>query len=401
MRGSAELMAADTLLKTPNLGTGITEDRDRVDFTALRRQRTEKLFDWMDRLELDACVFGREANVRYATGARRLWTSLSRPFGPTCVAVRATREVHLLSFSASYEGIPAELQPDDVYAVTWNPMNLIAHLQGMEATSTAKRVGVDGLSSLFDGLLRLAFPQAEIVGIQPELLDLRRVKLPAEIDCLRIAAATAEAALVAAAVRVRAGVTGKDLQAAYLARMCELGTSQFAQQGTFNAFGPGGELAFATSPHPIDANAAVALAGGVLWAGYEGSLARTWWSGGDEPPAELHRMHEDWQHAFERVRAACRPGASGADLLQVLDAANADANHSAIYSIGLGHEGPIAAAWLERGALERQVLQADMVLGVRTLLRSDSYGYLAEDMVVVGPHGADAMTTLGYGPLAV
>ncbi|MCW2548940.1 MAG: hypothetical protein JWN96_3400, partial [Mycobacterium sp.] len=31
----------------------------------------------------------------------------------------------------------------------------------------------------------------------------------------------------------------------------------------------------------------------------------------------------------------------------------------------------------------------------------DSYGYLAEDMVVVGPHGADAMTTLGYGPLAL
>jgi hypothetical protein len=63
--------------------------------------------------------------VRYATGARRLWTSLSRPFAPTCVAVRATREVHLLSFSASYEGIPEELQPDDIYAVTWNPMNLV------------------------------------------------------------------------------------------------------------------------------------------------------------------------------------------------------------------------------------------------------------------------------------
>ncbi len=27
----------------------------------------------------------------------------------------------------------------------------------------------------------------------------------------------------------------------------------------------------------------VALAGGVLWAGYEGSLARTWWCGRQRP----------------------------------------------------------------------------------------------------------------------
>jgi hypothetical protein len=34
------------------------------------------------------------------------------------------------------------------------------------------------------------------------------------------------------------------------------------------------------------------------------------------------------------------------------------------------------------------------------LLRADPFGYLAEDMVVVGPQGAETMTTLGYGPLA-
>ena len=198
----------------------------------------------MEELGLDVCVLSREANVRYATGARRLWTSLSRPFGPTCIAVRATRDVHLLSFSASYEGIPEELQPDDIYAVTWNPMNLIDHIRGMPETAEAQRVGVDGLSPLFDGLLRMAFPAAELVGIQPELLGLRRVKLAAEIECLRIAAATAEASLVAAVQGLRPGTTGKQLQARYLARMCELGTSQFAQQGTFNAFGPGGELSF-------------------------------------------------------------------------------------------------------------------------------------------------------------
>ncbi len=389
-----------TAVRTPNIGTGVTEERTRVDFAALRQARTERVFDWMDRFGLDVCVLSREANVRYATGARRLWTSLSRPFGPTCVVVRATREVHLLSFSASYEGIPEELQPDDIYAVTWNPMNLVEHIRSMDDTAHAKRVGVDGLSPLFDGLLRVAFPEGQLVGIQPELLDVRRVKLEAEIDCLQIAAATAEASLVAAISRLRPGATGKQLQAAYLARMCELGTSQFAQQGTFNAIGPRGRLATATLDQPLPANCAVAVAGGVLWTGYEGSLARTWWCGPGVPPSELRAVASDWQRAFVRVREACLPGASGADVLAALTAVGADPTRSSVYSIGLGHEGPIAAAWLHPDALERQHLQADMVLGVRLLLRSDDHGYVAEDMIVVGSDGARNLTTLGYGSLS-
>jgi Xaa-Pro aminopeptidase len=392
--------AAPAAVRTPNIGTGVSEERARVDFAALRRARTERLFDWMDRTGLDACVLGREANVRYATGARRLWTSLSRPFGPTCVAIRATRDVHLLSFSASYEGIPEELQPDDIYAVTWNPMNLVDHIRGMQETAHARRVGVDGLSPLFEGLLALAFPDGDIVGIQPELLDLRRVKLPAEIDCLRIAAATAEASIVAAVSRLAPGVTGKQLQAAYLARMCELGTSQFAQQGTFNTIRSDGSYATATADEPIPANSAVVLGGGVLWSGYEGSLARTWWCGPDEPPKALRSLAADWQRAYERVREACRPGSSGADLMSVLDAAGADRTRSSVYSIGLGHEGPIAAAWLPADALHRQQVQAGMVLGIRLALRSEHHGYTAEDMVVVGGDAASNLTTLGYCPLS-
>jgi Xaa-Pro dipeptidase len=393
-------VAAATALKTPNLGTGITEERDRVDFGSLRRERTDRLFGWMDAMGLDACVLGREANVRYATGARRLWTSLSRPFGPTCIAVRATRDVHLLSFSASYEGIPEELQPDDIYAVTWNPMNLVDHIRGMPETADAQRVGVDGLSPLFDGLLRMAFPAAELVGIQPELLGLRRVKLAAEVQCLRIAAATAEASIVAAVQRLQPGTTGKQLQASYLARMCELGTSQFAQQGTFNAFGPGGELSFITRDTPLPGGAAVALAGGALWAGYEGSLARTWWCGATAPPLALRGLADEWQQAYTTLLAACRDGVSGADLLPLLEAAGADSTHSAVYAVGLGHEGPLAAGWLEGGALERQTLQANMVVGIRMLLRGNGFGYFAEDMALVGQQSAEPITTLGYGPLA-
>ncbi len=279
-------------------------------------------------------------------------------------------------------------------------MNLVEHIQGMPGTATRKRVGVDGLSPLFDGLLRMAFPQRGSSGCSPSCSNLRRVKLDAEIDCLRIAAATAEAAIVAAAQQVRPGATGKQLQAAYLARMCELGTSQFAQQGTFNTFGPGGELRFATDARPLADGAAVALAGGVLWAGYEGSLARTWWCGRGAPPAGLRRLHDGWQQAFADVREACRPGSRERTCWRCSARPGRIPRTARSTRSGLGHEGPLAAAWLDSAAAGRQQLQQNMVLAIRMLLRGDGFGYLAEDMVAVGPEGAQSVTTLGYGPLA-
>lgn len=385
----------ETLLKTPNLGTGILEDRDRVKFTELRQQRSERVFALMDRLGLDALVLGREDNVRYASGARRLWTSMSRPFGPTCLVVRRTRRVHLLTFSASYEGMPEELQPDEMFPVTWNPMTVVERFRSTEGVEGATAVGVDGLSFLFDGLLRMAFPGAELVGIQPDLLDVRRVKLAEEIVCLRIAAATAEAALAATVGTLRPGVSGKELQARYLERMCELGTSQFAQQGTFAAVGPGGALDMLTSRDPIPDGAMVALAGGVLWSGYEGSLARTWWCGRREPGVEARSLHARWRDRLDAVVERCRPGSTGADLAAALGADR----HDAVYSIGIGHEGVLAAPWLGQVAMERQALVAGMVLGVRSFVAGDTGGVLAEEMVLVTDDGPELLTTLGHGPL--
>ena len=95
-----------------------------------------------------------------------------------------------------------------------------------------------------------------------------------------------------------------------------------------------------------------------------------------------------------------RPGATGAQRLRALADGGADPTHSAVYSLGLGHEGPLAAAWLDPAALERQTVGPAMVLGVRILLPGSGGGYLAEDMLAVGPGGAEPLTTLGYGPLA-
>ncbi len=90
--------------------------------------------------DLDVLVLGRQANVRYVTGAPQLWVAGTRPFGPTCVLVRETGEIHLLS--TWDEGVPEDIPHDHLYGIAWNPMNTIANLQKIDGRG-------DGASSRY------------------------------------------------------------------------------------------------------------------------------------------------------------------------------------------------------------------------------------------------------------
>lgn len=386
------------LLKTPNIGTGALEDRDRVRFSELRRHRLRRLLDAMERDDLDVCLFGREANARYATGVRRLWTAQTRPFVPACIVVRATGRARLMSFSASYEGIPEELSPDDFFAVTWNPMRFVEHVTAAPGVTDARRVGVDGMMPMFQALLGAAMPKAALVGVEPMMRELRRRKLPEEINALRIAAAVAESALAEAARNVRPGVSERELQAAFFDRMCHAGTTQFSH-ASFTVIDPHRPLSRITGDRVLEDGDLVALCGGALWNGYEGTLARTWWCGSGRPSAEHRRLHERWRALVERLVDTCRPGATGADLRSAHDAAGEPLpDRPFVYAIGLGHEGPIAGSSRELDREQR--IEAGMVLAVRTEVSGDAGTFVGEEMIHVGDGGPELMTTMSHGALA-
>jgi len=390
-------------LRTPNLGTGMLENRDRIAFADLRQARRDRVLAAMAAEGLDACIFGREGNVRYVTGARRLWTAGSRPFMPSCAIVRATGAAHLLSHSASYEGMPEELAPDEIFPLTWDPARLARLAAATPGLAAARRIGVDGMTPLFRALLGQVLPDAVLVPAEPMMRALRRRKLPDEIACIRTAAAIAESALYEAALMIAPGVGEKELQAAYMERMCTLGTSQFAQQGTFTAIGADGGLRRLTGDRALAEGEMVALAGGVLWAGYEGSLARTWWCGLKRDPEARHRaLHALWRDAAAPLIDRCRPGATGADLRATFGATEAAraGGDFAVYSLGLGHEGFIAATALDPAVEREQGIAADMVLGVRIFAPGPAGGYLGEEMILTRDGAPALLTTLGHGPLA-
>ncbi len=53
-----------------------------ADDRALRVGRRERALAQMDKHDLDVLVLGRQANVRYVSGAPQLWVAGTRPFGP-------------------------------------------------------------------------------------------------------------------------------------------------------------------------------------------------------------------------------------------------------------------------------------------------------------------------------
>src|SRR6478752_7769317 len=109
-----------------------------ADGPALRAGRRERALAQMDAHGIDVLLLGREANARYVSGAQRLWTAGTRPFGPGCVVVRATGAIHLVS--TWDEGVPDDIPHEHLFGITFNSQNTLAMLTGIDGAATARTV---------------------------------------------------------------------------------------------------------------------------------------------------------------------------------------------------------------------------------------------------------------------
>ncbi|WP_197505280.1 aminopeptidase P family N-terminal domain-containing protein, partial [Mycobacterium sp. 1245499.0] len=152
------------------------------DARELRSGRRERALAQMAEHDLDILVLGRQANIRYVTGAPQLWIAGTRPFGPMCVLVRDTGDIYLNS--TDDEGVPEEIGHDHLYGLAWNPLTLIDVLKKIEGADAARRVGTDAITPTFAALLPEAFPNAELVDAEPAMRAARRIKTPDEIAAM-------------------------------------------------------------------------------------------------------------------------------------------------------------------------------------------------------------------------
>ncbi len=363
------------------------------DDRALRSGRRQRVLDQMAAHDLDVLVLGRQANVRYVTGAPQLWVAGTRPFGPTCVLVRATGAIHLLS--TWDEGVPEDIPHENLYGISWNPMNTMSALRRIDGAATARRVGTDAISPVFAQLLPTAFPNAELVDGELAMRAARRIKTAEEVVSLREAIAVAEKGLAAAVSELRPGVTEQALAGALLEAVAAGGVSTPSNQ----------DVAWVTSPdHPwrradsdgrvpgrVKDGDLVAFAAGVLAGGYVGEVGRTWPVGSVRGAAALYRR---WENLWDRLLVSCRPGAAASELLAAYEAAGeAPPPMPVARGLGMGFDPPVISQHLPATAAAER-LEQGMVLAVTGYVWEPGVGAVfGREAVLISADGPEVLTS--------
>jgi Xaa-Pro dipeptidase len=372
--------------------TATVADPTCVDDADVRADRRRRLFAAMADHDLDALVLGRPAEVAFATGARQLWTAGTRPFGPACVAVRATGRTHLLSVSDAE--VPPEVGHDDLYGLSWNPANVAAALASIPRLPESRRVGTTSSTPGLDRLLGAIAPGAEVVDGGPALAAARSPKSPAEVARITDAAALATTALAAMTAALRPGVSERDLLAAYLEAIAAAGAPTPPTEGVACATPARGPVVLRriATADPIDAGRLVVLDPGAFHRGYEGGIGRTRVAGA-EPTSAQRTLARRCRAAVDAVVAACRPGTTGAALVAAWSATGeALPREPLAVGVGLGVEPPVVGPGLGATA----TLAAGTVLAVTGWVAEEGVGGVLErDLVHVTGDGPRLLTRNG------
>ena len=359
---------------------------------ALRGGRRERALAQMKAHDLDVLVLGRTANVRYVTGATTLWLAGTSSFGPACILVRSTGSIHMLS--TWDEGIPEDIPRENLFGLTWNPMNTIEVLRRIEGVAGARRVGTDTMSPTFARLLPAAFPAADLVDGEVALRAARRIKTAEELDVLRQAAAVAETSLAKAVAELRPGVTGKELSGVLLEAAAAGGVTTPAVQDAACVTSKDHPWRRAGGDGRVAAGDLVAFTAGVVAHGYIAEVGRTYAVGGAIPEALAARCDRVW----ERLLAACRPGAPASDLLESYTGAGEPLPPMPVArGLGLGWDPPVVTGALPRTAQDERI-EPGMVLALTGYVWEAGTGAaFRRDSVLVTSDGPELLTTAPVG----
>ena len=320
----------------------------------------ERVLDAMADAGFDVLLLGRESNSRYVSMADRLSVAGSRAFAPGCVVVRETGAVHLLSITD--DGIPSDIPPQQLFPISWNPMNILGGITKIEGVADARTIGVDGLTPLFDQLIHGMLPDAQIVDGEMLLREVRQAKSDEDVDGIRAAVQTVEAAFGAVADALKPRVTEQQLKGAFEESMALHGARTPSFEGTFCVADPGQAPRSLVTDRAVRAGDFVHVRVGVMRDGWEGAIARTL-------PCETELPEIPAAHATTIALAV--DGATVGDLR---------ATGATVEGVGIGHEEMADGDRLEPGIV--------------LFIENWSDPVLVGDTVLVGEDSPEVLTTV-------
>ena len=322
--------------------------------------RRERVLHAMAAAGIDVLVLGRQDNAGYSCGLRRLWTAGTRPFGAGCIVVGATGQVHALS--SWDDGIEPPMSFDDLYPLTWNPRIMAMSMAGIEGMAEARSIGVDELTPSFRRAAANFAPEAEVVPADDLMAQVRRHKLPGEVEAI---ARSCEAAWVGVEAALGAS-SGRDPAVAAIEALASEGVTVpssgvWVQRGVGGVGRVVGGLPVSSSGVGVERGAGrLAVDIGVIVDLYECGV------GG---------VFDDGRRLGSTALAdACRAGATHAEL-----AGAAASGDWLVRGLGMGFERPVIGPQIGLG----EQLEAGMVLSVSDGDRRDVVHVTTGDPVVL------------------
>jgi len=282
----------------------------------LARTRVEQLVSWMGERRLDHLLLGSADNIRYASDFRSL-------------IINETAD-HMLSLfdtdgrSAIYgphlkEEVQEPGQPrlKALRPLTgWTPLmaeplTVIRTIAEGLRQENARRVGYDSVSvMLLDGLRAELGDHTEFEYVGNALFDLRRVKLPAELDLMRLANADNLSALEDAFATIGPGSRDRDILAAAVMAQ-ESGRAELITHSTCNVHSApwnwSAQNHVVTPPESIFLDQCFYGLGG-----YASDITRTVFIG--DPPDVVVEGYRNLVEVSEEIHSLARTGARVSDL---------------------------------------------------------------------------------------
>jgi len=236
------------------------------------------------------------------------------------------------------------------------------------------------------------FPDIEIVRGDALVMELRMVKSPAEIECMRHAGSITAQAMDYVIERIRPGMTELQVRGLALGRMHELGAENEAYP-TWILAGHGGNQAISRARHKvIGENELVHLQIGARYEGYASTIGRPVIIGKPEKwmTNAISAGYEGYEAVFAQLVAGNNAGNVARAFYETMSK-NGYADwllYGPCHGTGLMEGEP---PWIEQGS--NYVMRENMTYCICLFMGNrDGYGFRLEDSIRVAPGQAENMT---------
>ena len=271
------------------------------------KDRIEQFRSWMEKQGVDVAVVLKPHDVLYLSGFAPVCSGLlifsSFPPVEVCIWLDGpeVKKESSLQRVVGYK-FPESSLAEKMAALIQNHLN------------PPRSIGIekDYMTARFFETLQGAFPQANFISITRALDEMRAIKTPEEIRCLKKATAMAEAGMKAALAAVKPGVTEIDIAAEAEYAMRQAGSEGLAF-GTFVASGSRTLLAHPyASRRKVGKRDLVVIDLGAKYQGYSSDLCRTAFTG--KPSAEQKKFLKLLLQAQEAAFQAARPNVKSGEV---------------------------------------------------------------------------------------